>query len=199
MSIVGQFDAETGWEAILLAIHKWVRESSGLNGRTVVWDYQQGKRPQNPYAVLSISDLSTVGHDWKRRDDNPTPTAGQEIRTRHRGHRMATLVIEVYGSQEAGQTALPVLSDVVSGLGPHEYELDQAGIGIGEIGAVRVIGSTGSVLEPRARCEVQLHLASELVSYNTYIEFVQLNIVAKDPAGETLESREVWVPEEPPP
>lgn len=187
------------WIIIEKAIQKWVREASGYPGKTVIWDYQQGDRPDQPWISLGIQEVVGVGHDWKKKDLNPTPTAGSEIRVRHRGHRVATLLIQVMGTQGQGQTALRVLTDIISHLSAHEYDIDMAGAGIGDVGAARTMGARGSVLEPRAQCEIKLHLASELITYNTYVQYTQVTTTAQNEAGDELESNMQWIPEEPPP
>lgn len=188
------------WDAIEAAIQTAVKTASGLDDGHVIFDYQNGDRPSLPYIEISIQDLGGVGaHDWTVLDDNPTqpPPAGQEVRARARGLRMGTLAFHCWGAAGSGNTPLRILSDVVSGLEQDYYALDQAGMGFGELGKPQMVPGGRAVLEPSARFEMQIHLASELVSYTTYIQYVQTTLNVTTVGGDEV-SLPVWTPDPPP-
>ena len=140
-------------------------------------------------------DLTSAGTGTIKLVDTPeTELQGEELTVKARGHRTATLVLQAFGATGIGEGAVPILVDVEAALALHEYALDLAGVGIGNSGAVLLIeGRRGGILEPRARCEIQLHLASELEARETYIERVQVTIT-ETPHGANLE---LWTPSPP--
>lgn len=185
------------WTAIEDAIQKWVRSAANLSGKVVLWDYQKGDAPNPPYIALAIRDTVGVGRDWRVYDDAPDAVDGAELRVRVRGHRVATLAIQVFGPEKQGSWAMKTLTDVIAALPLHEYAIDVAGAGIGEASPVRAIPSGGGFLEPRATAEVTLHLASELEGRETYVQRMFVTVQAKNPAGDDLEARSSWVPTDP--
>lgn len=129
---------------------------------------------------------------------------GRELEKVVQGHRVATLNLQCFGLEQRGQdpaiNPMPILEDVMSSLPLYYYSLDQAGVGVGNVDPVNLAGGTrNSMLEPRATSSVELHLAAELVAYETYIEYMQMRLTVKNPAGATLAVADTWVPEDPTP
>jgi hypothetical protein len=153
------------WTAIEDALAAWALAGSGLPVGSVIWAYQGGPRPQPPYLALSLTDVRQIGHDWADREDEPGG-----IKLLHRGPRMATLDLQLFG----GVHPVAQLADTLSALGPFADELDHAGIGIGDTAPVQLVaGRVNTLLEPRAVASVELHLFSELESYAEYIARVE--------------------------
>ena len=114
-------------------------------------------------------------------DTAETERQGQELTVSARGMRTAVLVLQAFGAPGIGEGATPILVDVVAALALHEYALDQAGIGVGEVGPVQLIeGRRGGILEPRARVEVVIHFGSELEAFETYIARTIITVTTID-------------------
>lgn len=129
---------------------------------------------------------------------------GRELEKVVRGHRVAMLNLQCFGSASIGSDSpinpMPILEDVMTGMALHYYDLDEAGVGVGQVQPVNLIpGKSGGLLDPRATSAVELHLAAELVGYETYIQYMQMRMTVKNPAGTTLAVVETWVPEDPNP
>lgn len=163
---------------------------------SVIWSYEDGPRPDPPYIAMKLTDVRTIGHDWTTREDAEAPAPGAEVLFRHRGARIVALELQCFTVKAGGAGgAGGILSDAVAALAVHVNALDLAGIGIGNIGPIRALDSRrGSLFEPRAVVEIDLHLASELESYSGYIEHVQLAVEVA-----TLLETEIWLPDAPAP
>jgi hypothetical protein len=178
-----------GWAQIEAAIAKWIREGGGLAVGRVIWGDQGGKRPELPYVSILVEDTGSPGHDWKRKSYD---SATDQLVIRHQGHRTAMLSIQCFGVPDGGppslgKSPLGILTDVVSSLGVHEYDIDVAGAGIGNVGNVKLIqGSRGSILEPRAQFEMQLHLGSEVEQRTDYVRRISMTVNVKNVADVSL-------------
>lgn len=183
------------WTTIDNALIAWVMVASGLDANHVIFADRGGPRPSAPYIEISIPSIGGAGcQDWRVYDNAPNPVAGAELRVRARGMRMATIALQCFAVDGGGDAATRMLSDVISALPLNEYALDLAGLGIGDIRPVQLVqGRRGSILEPRAVAELDVHLASELESRETYIERIQIAI------HETTTNTNVtkWIPTPP--
>lgn len=189
--------SDVAWTAIEDGVMAWVQSSSGLTARHVTWDYWKGPRPAAPLVELSIPDDRLIGEPWRIKDDAPDPAPGAEIRVRSRGHRELQLVIQVFGDTDSGNTSRPILSRIISSLDLFITSLDAAGVGVGDVGPIQMIsGRKGGVLEPRSRCQVTLHVGSEVEGRTTFIERVQIKVTADLPPDTQLP--DLWIPDPPP-
>lgn len=187
------------WTTIQNALRAWVQAGSALDN--VIWSYHGGPRPSAPYIAMSISSVATVGRDWVVYEEAEAPAENATLKRTARGMRTATLSLQCFGTDAQGDTASPLLADVIAHLELWAYDLDLAGVGLGSIGPIRLLeGRRGSILEPRALVEVELHLASEVFDYINDIGYVQLTSHVMEQDGVTeVESTEQWIPTEPPP
>lgn len=186
--------AETQWATIESAVRAVVVSGTQVDDYRVFWDYHsQAPRPAPPCVELALDDLKMEGEDWVEYDDAPDPTPGAEVRVRVRGHRTVSLTIQAYGVFGHGNTAFKILSRFISSLALTQTNLDDAGVGLGDVGPVQSVGGKkGGVLEPRARCRLELYVASELEGRTTYIERFHLEVTV-GPVTQTL-----WIPDPPP-
>lgn len=113
-----------------------------------------------------------------------TVRAGQEILRRAQGFREVTIHLECFAKEGAGYDAMRILSNVMSGLQLHLYDLDQAGVGVSDMGqgfsqggVQHVEGHRGGILEPRAMVDLTVYLASNLTGFETIIESINASIV----------------------
>lgn len=191
------------WTAIKAALHAWVVAASGLPAGKVFFAFPgaNGKaapRPQPPCIELHIDDTLGRGTDWKVTKDAADPQPGAELEVHFQGHRTARLELQCFYGEGTGDAARVTLETVVSALPLHYYELDLAGAGIGTTERVQLVGANrGGILEPRAITGVQLHLGSDVVGYQSYVERMQVVATATSDAGAELEN-ELWVPDPPP-
>lgn len=191
-----------GWEAIIPAIQKWIYKSAGVDDSRVWQVRQDGPQKTFPYFTYDIADSIGVGRQWRKVAERTLAEGetledfpGEELVRKYQGHRVATLTIECFSPGVGATSAVALLENVVDALPLHEYDLDEAGAGIGSISSVAYGGGKrGNSLQPRAHVEVQLHVASEVQDYVTYIEFIQLTATESTTGAEV----EVWVPEQPP-
>lgn len=183
------------WDTIETALVAWVAQYTGLGDKRMSWSHYSKPRPQTPYASLTISEVETIGHDWKVTEDNPSPTPGQELIVKARGDRRAIFGVQILAdvdSDDGVEAARRMAVDLVGSVAIAAYDLDLAGVGLANVGKITVVGPMrNGLLEPRAVVEFTLNLASELESFITYIERVQL--IVNPP------NQEVWIPSPPPP
>ena len=187
------------WTNIENAVHDWVRQSSDLDAENIIWDYQMGKRPSMPYIELAIEEFGGRGDDWRSRSYD---SGEDKLILKSHGHRVISLVIQCFGRPvdrtSSPVPAMPILSEVISAIDLHAYGLDIAGVGVGTVGKVQSVpGHRGNILEPRARVDVQLHVASNLEVHVDYVKRFQITTTAKNVEGSTLEVNEQWVPDAP--
>lgn len=177
------------WTTIEDAIWDCVKLGSGLGDNQIVWDYYKAPRPIATFVELGITEVERVGMDWRVTDDAPDPAPGVELRVRTQGHRMFRLTVQVFGATDAGNVALPIMTDILSVVEASSYELDLGGAGLSESGSATLVqGKRGGILEPRARCEFTFHTTAEVESRQTYIETIDLTITAKSETGDPLDT-----------
>lgn len=123
-----------------------------------------------------------------------TVRAGQElVRTSH-GIRECTLEMQCFAPEGSVFIAQATLTDVLSSLSLHADTLNNAGIGITDLGVaysqggVRLLeGKRGSILEPRALCEVTFYVTTSMSDFITFVETVQIAVRPNSDAGELPE------------
>lgn len=186
------------WTAIENALHAWLCAATGLAATSVIWADQGGPQPAAPYIALKITDTRAVGREWLVRDDAPDPVQGAELRVRARGHRTARLEMQCFGALKSARAAAILLEDALAALPLHTADIDAAGCGLGQSTPVQMLeGRRGSLLEPRAICELALHVGSEMEARTSYIERAQVCVAPL--GGDPDPDLEVWVPDPPPP
>lgn len=176
---------DADWDTIEAAIADWVLFGSQLGVGHVIWDYQHGVRPACPFIEMSLSEIEQQNsEDWLVYDDAPDPAPGAELRVRVRGYRSLQLTLQCYEEPTHQRPGWKTLSRTITSLALKYPDLDFAGVGIGDIGAVQSIsGAKGGTLEPRARCRVQVYVGAELESRETYIQTVQMRVHSTPPGG----------------
>lgn len=122
-----------------------------------------------------------------------TLPAGKELERRAQGFRELTVHLECFAVEGAGVDAIRIMSNVIAGLQLYAYDLDQAGAGVSDFGQAspqgaiqHLEGRRGSILEPRAMCDVTFYLASELIGYQTIIESVSGTMNFTTPGDDPL-------------
>lgn len=194
------------WTTIQPAIQAWIASAAGVAADHVFFVDLGGPQPTRPYVAARITDVAGAGQDWRIYADAPAPvTPGQELVVKAQGPRTARLDLQYFAAPPdpalggGGPSPLAALTDVVTSIPLNAYTLDQAGIGIGTPGPVQLIeGKRGSILEPRAVVSIPLHLAAELQSFDTYIQYVQVTATAQKPDGTALDTVTEWTPSAPP-
>jgi hypothetical protein len=118
---------------------------------------------------------------------------GQELKRTAKGIREVTLELQCFAPEGSDITAITLLADVVESIPLNVQPLTEAGIGVTDIGTTFngggvkfVEGKRGSIVEPRAVCEVTLYLATELHDYLGVIDSVQITAKIKNSAGTAL-------------
>lgn len=183
------------WATVEDAIVAWLEGSTGLRA---AWNFEGGVSLEAPYISVQLNAYTPRGHDWKRYESNPSPTEGQEILVKAQGMRQATIIVECWGEGRKGQTPainpLPLLAQAIDALELYVTPLDAAGVGIGEVTPIQLAGKAGTILSPRARCEIGIHLASEVQGFEAALDRVQITTRV----GDEIEV-DTWIPDEPPP
>lgn len=172
------------WEAVETAIQNWVEAGSGYPDANVLWAQQSPPRKDQPFVLLEVRSLRVVGQDWVTVRDAPDaegeeePTPGAEIEHVVGGTRELVLAVSVFGGEAIGPlSSAGVLSRILTAasLPAIREALNAAGVGIGGFGHVTtMVEIADSLVEPRAVCDVRLHLAEELVGTDTFIERVEI-------------------------
>lgn len=194
--------AAIAWITVENALHAWLVAATGLAAGQVIWLDGGGPRPPKPYIAISpIVDIQQIGHDWRVVDAAPDPEDQAELRVRSRGHRTARVQLQCFAADPSpsnptpGREAVQILTDAISGLPLHVYDLDLAGIGIADTTAVQLVqGRRGGILEPQATAAVNIHLASEVEARLPEVAHVQIRLT-EESIGEV---GEVWIPDPPP-
>lgn len=127
---------------------------------------------------MSFQSVNAIGDAAEIRDLPNDPDDGREIRFRLRTPQVATLELQCFADEATGEFgAVARMNDTMLALDVHAIALNEAQIGIGDVGMIRLVaGRYNTLLEPRSVCEVQLHLTAELERYVGYIEHVELTV-----------------------
>jgi len=127
-------------------------------------------------------DLTTVGAGVITLSDTvDTVRVGSEIKLTANGMRTGTLMVEAFGDKTIH--GLAIARKIVDSIGIYETDLDEAGLGVGQFGAVQNVSTgRGGILEPRARFEVIVHFSSEAVGTVGRIDVVEATVSVDDVA-----------------
>lgn len=183
------------FNAVEDAIFSWIVGGSGVPAKRVYWMHQRSPRADSsntPFIAMMFTTLERFGHDWIDVQDNPSPSPGQEILRIARGLRTATVSVEFFASKVIDPTTgaadptvstlgISVAANVMAALPLFRDALNAAGVGVLSFGPARATSIAVPVgLDPRARLEIYVNLASEVSVPDTYIEFV--DVVANTPS-----------------
>lgn len=113
-----------------------------------------------------------------------TVRAGQEIKKTAQGYREIRCELQCFAPEKTGTLAMAIMSNVVSSLPFYTQALDDAGVGINDLGdlvsvesAVRAKDSKrGQILEPRTVWELTFYVASHLEAYESFVERVSVTV-----------------------
>lgn len=189
--------AAISWETVENAIQAWVVAISGLPGRRCIWTYQGGKMPSPPYITLQIDGVRGIGQPWKKREYD---AATDELVIKVTQHQTALLTLQYFADNAGtpgttGREPISTLTDVMAGMDLYEYEIDEAGAGVGEASPVQYVAPSGNgILSARSIATVVLHLQAELERRENYVARWHTTVQAKDSAGATIDSRSFWTP-----
>ena len=185
------------WDTIEDALQAMVVALTGIPGNRVIWTYQGGKAAAYPYIGLQIDGIRGIGQPWKVKTFDAE--LDQQL-VSVRQHQMAVFTIQYFADSAgtAGQVArapMSALANIEAGIDLYEYEIDEAGCGIGEISPVQFVSpGGGGILQARSIVTIALHLASELERYEDYVERWKLTATAEDFEGNTIAERTFWTP-----
>jgi hypothetical protein len=119
--------------------------------------------------------------------------AGKEVVRRAQGYREVVLQLVCVGADGSGVDAVRIMANVAASLQLHLYDLDQAGVGVSDLGQAfsqggvqAVDGHRGPVLEPRSTWEMTFDVASDLTGFDTVIEEIDGNVELQTPDGTSL-------------
>lgn len=110
-----------------------------------------------------------------------TVKAGEEIIHRSQGFREVVVHLDCFVGEGQGYNATRILSNVIAAVQLNVYDLDQAGVGVSDLGqafsqggVVLVEGHRGGILEPRAMVDITFYMASNLEGFETRIDEILL-------------------------
>lgn len=119
-----------------------------------------------------------------------TVQAGKELVSRAQGFREVIVHLDCFVAEGKGYDAMRILSNVVASLQLNLYDLDQAGVGVSDMGqafsqggVAFVEGHRGGILEPRAMVDLTFYLASNIIGYETIIDDIVLPFRIPTPQG----------------
>lgn len=182
------------WVALENAIHAWIVAGTQLAATQVLWAGQGGPQPAGVYAVLRLSELRRVGHDWRDVVEVVDPDPGEELEHHVRGPRTLNLSIQVFGAPLVGASRGAALLEralTARALPSIAEALRAGGVGVGAVDVITELdGDRDGQFESRALVDVTIHVAADLVELGTYIERAE---VENDVSDTTT-----WLPDPPP-
>lgn len=195
--------SSVAWTTIEDAIQAAIVAGSGLPDNHVIWTDEPGERPAGTYISMMVDEIDQPARDYTETKNNPSPTDGAELVKTTTGARQAMLRLQCFAGVDAttqkpirGSVAMKVLADVMSSIEDQVDTLDAAGVGIGDMGLVRRVSSRrGSLLDPRATLDIEIHFGSQTTGTLGSIEHVEMTVNETT----TGASREAWVPDPPTP
>lgn len=120
---------------------------------------------------------------------------GEEIKRTATGIRLVRIMITCFGKEGTGFSPMQVLTDVMSYLQFHVYDLNEAGFSVSELGASFAQGSVqsipgqrGGIREPRARIEVMGYVGSSVERFENYIATIESTVNVQSVDGHALAS-----------
>jgi hypothetical protein len=124
---------------------------------------------------------------------NSTLRAGIEIKRTAKGIRECTLEMQCFAPEGSVHVAQQILTDVQAALTLYTQPLNIAGVGMSDVGvatttsSVKILeGRRGSILEPRAICEMSFFADSSISDFTTFIQTVQVAITPQNVDGTAL-------------
>ncbi len=127
-------------------------------------------------------------------DTEDTVAAGRDVKRTASGFREVTLTLQCFCETGKGIQAMSILTTVVSSLALHVDELNEAGVGVTDVGVAYLAGGVrqlegrrGSILEPRALCDLTVYMDSELVDYIGSIEVIDMAVKLEQVDGTELD------------
>lgn len=154
-----------------LTLASTVTLPAGLDNVTPYFAIRTG--PNDIQLAASRADaLAGVVIEFTNNGSGTMTAADDELRVRARGMRTSHLLVQGFGD-----TSFKLMGDVLAGLELAWYDLDVAGVGIGDTDPVQQVpGLMDGVTERRATFGLMLHLGSELEAREDYIKRVMLTV-----------------------
>src|SRR6185312_15668994 len=157
------------WPTIMSAIRAWVLGGSGLSDTSVYWKYGKVARQPAPFIELGIIEIEQPAHDYITKEYIPGNPNGSQLKRTAKGLRICTLEMQCFAPEGSTFQASQILTDVQAALSLYTQPLNIAGVGMSDVGvatttsSVKILeGRRGSILEPRAICEMSFFTNSEL-------------------------------------
>lgn len=157
-----------------------------------------GNYPGNPITPV---DLTSAGVGPIKLIEQPTTVrAGRELVRTANGQREVHIEMQVFGPLKSGILAFSLASDIVASLPLHVYDLDQAGVGVSDLGSTSVQGSVratpgnrGELVEPRATVDLVVYVAASLSAFSTFIQTAQMTMQPVTQDGQLAQSFSIEV------
>lgn len=125
---------------------------------------------------------------------------GKEIQRTAIGQRECTIEMQAFGPEGSVYVAQQLLTNVLASLSLYADALDQAGVGITDLGVayinggVRLLeGKRGSILEPRAICEASFFTNVSATDFITFVETAQIAVKPQAPDGSPLPEQDFTI------
>jgi len=122
-----------------------------------------------------------------------TLRVGQEIQRTAKGIRVCTLEMQCFAPEGSTYQAMQILTDVQGSLALYTQPLNIAGVGMSDVGvatttsSVKILeGRRGSILEPRAICNMSFFVDSAMSDFTTFIQTVSVAITPQNVDGSAL-------------
>lgn len=171
------------------ALRSWVRRSSGLDDKNIIWAQQGNVQPKGQFITMRMGDLIPLGacdEESHAYDDEAEPPAegevGTEITISLNGRRQFSLSVQVF--EDGDLSAYSLLSKVQTSVGLPSYrdDLDAADLSCFDIGQVQNITALSeTVFEPRAQCDLTFYCSETASEQTTFVETVEAENDLKDP------------------
>ena len=180
---------------LLAATNYWViYVDAGHFKLATTFEHTGGQMPLGVGNPITPIDLTTVGSGSITVSSTAdTLAAGKEIVRRAEGFREVTIHLDCYCVEGQGYAAMRMLTNVISEIQLYIWELDNAGVGVSDLGGgfsqggVRHLeGRRGSVLEPRSMCDITAYMASSVVRYATIVSTIDGEIRMQTPGDVDL-------------
>lgn len=164
------------FNTVELALHSWFKNASGLPGNKVIWDDQNGPRPNGVYISISY-ELDSVGQDWTTITTPINPDELADIQFNVCGTRLMRIRLQCFdGDATRSSSSKSYLSAIASKhrLPSIHDALGQAGIGVRDIGPIQVVSGVlnSHRVEPRSLMTIEVNLSSAVSELGTYITSV---------------------------
>lgn len=146
----------------------------------------------NPITPLAFSDNGTGVLTFSDTED--TVAVGSDVKRTASGLREVTLTLQCFADTGKGIQAMSILTTVVSSIALNVDALNDAGVGVTDVGVAYLAGGVrqlegrrGSILEPRALCDLTVYMESELVDYIGSIGLIEMAVKLEQVDGTPLD------------